>query len=47
MANNSNPMDMGGENFMSKETTRGRRRGSVCIFFNNTTPIGMVMRLMI
>jgi len=43
MANNSNPMDMGGENSMSKET-RGRGRGSACVFFNNTTPIGMVMR---
>jgi hypothetical protein len=44
MANNSNPMDMGGENSMSKEATRGRGRRSACIFFNNTTPIGMVMR---
>jgi hypothetical protein len=35
MPNNSNPMDMGGEN----------SRGSACVFFNNTTPIGMVMRV--
>jgi hypothetical protein len=45
MPNNSNPMDMGGENSMSKKTTRGRGRGSACVFFSTTTPIGMVMRV--